>query len=43
MLARLLDGGALGVEGPLSSERDATRLLAHTEMTLITDRKAAES
>ncbi|WP_030251312.1 MULTISPECIES: SchA/CurD-like domain-containing protein [unclassified Streptomyces] len=43
VLARLLDGAALGVTGPLSSERDATRLLAHTEMTLITDRTADRS
>ncbi|MGA5900537.1 SchA/CurD-like domain-containing protein [Streptomyces venetus] len=42
VLARLLDGAALGVTGPLSGERDATRLLAHTEMTLITDRRAAD-
>ncbi|MET9685174.1 SchA/CurD-like domain-containing protein [Streptomyces coeruleorubidus] len=43
VLARLLDGAALGVDGPLSSERDATRLLAHADMTLITDRRAVQS
>ncbi|MER5216393.1 SchA/CurD-like domain-containing protein [Streptomyces sp. NPDC002838] len=43
VLARLLDGAALGVEGPLTSERDATRLLAHADMTLITDRTAPRS
>jgi heme-degrading monooxygenase HmoA len=43
MLARLLDSAALGVEGPLTSERDANRLLAHADMTLITDRRASQS
>ncbi|MDN0195825.1 SchA/CurD-like domain-containing protein [Streptomyces sp. S.PNR 29] len=43
VLARLLDGAALGVDGPLTSERDATRLLAHADMTLITDRRAPSS
>ncbi|WP_149183031.1 SchA/CurD-like domain-containing protein [Streptomyces sp. TRM49041] len=43
VLARLLDGAALGLEGPLTSERDAIRLLAHADMTLITDRRAAQS
>lgn len=43
VLARLLDGAALGVEGLLTSERDATRLLTHADMTLITDRTAPES
>ncbi|MFD5714843.1 SchA/CurD-like domain-containing protein [Streptomyces pharetrae] len=43
MLARLLDGGALGVHDPITGERDATRLLAHAGMTLITDRTAAQS
>ncbi|MEG3630412.1 SchA/CurD-like domain-containing protein [Streptomyces poriticola] len=41
VLARLLDGGALGIEGPLTSERATTRLLAHAGMALITDRSAA--
>ncbi|GAA2442973.1 SchA/CurD-like domain-containing protein [Streptomyces glaucus] len=40
VLARLLDGAALGIRGPLAGERDATRLLAHAGMTLITDRTA---
>ncbi|GCB43097.1 SchA/CurD-like domain-containing protein [Streptomyces sp. NL15-2K] len=43
VLARMLDGAALGVEGPLTSERDATRLLTHAGMTLITDRTAPQS
>ncbi|WP_175410018.1 SchA/CurD-like domain-containing protein [Streptomyces sp. TRM64462] len=43
VLARLLDGAALGVAGPLTGERDATRLLAHADMTLITDRRAPQS
>ncbi|GAA4934289.1 SchA/CurD-like domain-containing protein [Streptomyces coeruleoprunus] len=43
VLARLLDGAALGVEGPLTGERDAHRLLAHAGMTLITDRRAAQA
>lgn len=42
VLARLLDGAALGVAGPLTSDRDATRLLAHAHMTLITDRRASQ-
>ncbi|MFE5817032.1 SchA/CurD-like domain-containing protein [Streptomyces sp. NPDC056479] len=43
VLARLLDGIALGVTGRLTGERDANRLLAHTDMALITDRRAAQS
>ncbi|CAL9615662.1 hypothetical protein SUDANB6_05743 [Streptomyces sp. enrichment culture] len=43
VLGRLLDGAALGVEGPVTGERDATRLLAHAGMTLITDRTAPGS
>jgi heme-degrading monooxygenase HmoA len=43
VLARLLDGAALGMDGPLTSERDATRLLAHADMELITDRRASQS
>jgi heme-degrading monooxygenase HmoA len=43
VLARLLDGAALGMEGPLTSERDVSRLLAHVGMTLITDRIAPQS
>jgi heme-degrading monooxygenase HmoA len=43
VLARLLEGAALGVEGPLTSERDVTRLLTHADMTLVTDRRAAPS
>ncbi|NBM16266.1 SchA/CurD-like domain-containing protein [Streptomyces sp. GC420] len=42
-LTRLLDGAELGVEGPLKSERDLNRLLAHAEMSLILDRQASES
>lgn len=40
VLARLLDGVALGLEGPPTTERDANRLLAHVGMTLVTDRLA---
>ncbi|GAA4087570.1 SchA/CurD-like domain-containing protein [Streptomyces shaanxiensis] len=43
VLARLLDGAALGMAGPLTGEREATRLLAHADMSLITDRRAAQS
>ncbi|QOV35477.1 antibiotic biosynthesis monooxygenase [Streptomyces ferrugineus] len=43
VLARLLDGVALGVTGRLTGERDANRLLAHADMALITDRRAAQS
>ncbi|WP_086865998.1 SchA/CurD-like domain-containing protein [Streptomyces viridochromogenes] len=43
VLARLLDGEALGVPGPLPGEREAHRLLAHAGMALITDRRAAQS
>ncbi|MFJ8632749.1 SchA/CurD-like domain-containing protein [Streptomyces sp. NPDC093568] len=43
VLARLLDGEALGVTGRLTGERDAHRLLAHAGMSLITDRRAAQS
>lgn len=43
VLARLLDRAALGVEGPLTSERAAARLLSHADMTLITDRRAPQS
>ncbi|MEU1257314.1 SchA/CurD-like domain-containing protein [Streptomyces chartreusis] len=43
VLARLLDGEALGVTGPLTGARDANRLLAHAGMALITDRRAAQS
>nr|Q02587.1 RecName: Full=Polyketide synthase CurD [Streptomyces cyaneus]CAA44378.1 CurD [Streptomyces cyaneus] len=42
VLARLLDGAALGLAGPPTSEREATRLLTHADMTLITDRRAAQ-
>ncbi|MDF3148611.1 SchA/CurD-like domain-containing protein [Streptomyces sp. T21Q-yed] len=42
VLARLLDGDALGVAGVPTGEREATRLLAHAEMALITDRRAAQ-
>ncbi|MDC0771056.1 SchA/CurD-like domain-containing protein [Streptomyces sp. HD] len=43
VLARLLDGAALGLAGPLTGERDANRLLAHADMIPITDRRAAQS
>lgn len=43
VLARLLDGAALGLAEPPTSEREATRLLAHADMALITDRRAAQS
>jgi heme-degrading monooxygenase HmoA len=43
VLARLLDGDALGVVGPPTGEREATRLLTHADMALITDRRAAQS
>ncbi|MBC9727378.1 SchA/CurD-like domain-containing protein [Streptomyces sp. TRM68367] len=43
VLERLLDGAALGMAGPLTGERDATRLLAHAGMTLVTDRRAPQS
>ncbi|MFE7269764.1 SchA/CurD-like domain-containing protein [Streptomyces sp. NPDC057623] len=43
VLARLLDGDALGVEGRFASAREATRLLTHADMALITDRRAAQS
>lgn len=43
VLARLLDGAALGVDGPLKNERDIVRLLAHADMTLITDRRAPDA
>ncbi|MGW1955467.1 SchA/CurD-like domain-containing protein [Streptomyces sp. NPDC001920] len=43
VLARLLDGAALGVTEPPTGERDATRLLTHADMRLITDRRAAQS
>jgi hypothetical protein len=42
VLARLLDSAALGMVGRLTSERDAIRLLAHADMTLITDRRASQ-
>ncbi|WP_037886592.1 SchA/CurD-like domain-containing protein [Streptomyces viridochromogenes] len=42
VLARLLDGAALGLAEPPTSEREATRLLTHADMTLITDRRAAQ-
>lgn len=43
VLARLLDGAALGLDGPLTGgARDATRLLAHADMALVTDRRAPQ-
>ncbi|WP_128379336.1 SchA/CurD-like domain-containing protein [Streptomyces cavernae] len=43
VLSRLLDGAALGVDGPLKSQRDVVRLLAHADMTPITDRRAPDA
>ncbi|WP_328423324.1 SchA/CurD-like domain-containing protein [Streptomyces sp. NBC_00443] len=42
VLARLLDTDALGVAGPFTGGREATRLLTHADMALITDRRAAD-
>ncbi|WP_237405887.1 SchA/CurD-like domain-containing protein [Streptomyces sp. M2CJ-2] len=42
-LERLLNGAAIGVEGPLDSERNINRLLSHADMLPVTDRSAADS
>ncbi|MFD7324177.1 SchA/CurD-like domain-containing protein [Streptomyces sp. NPDC059875] len=43
VLARLLDGAAIGVEGPLDTDRNINRLLSHADMLPITDRSSADS
>jgi heme-degrading monooxygenase HmoA len=42
-VARLLDGEALGIDGPPTGERGAMRLLSHAGMRLVTDRTAPGS
>ncbi|MCT4351709.1 antibiotic biosynthesis monooxygenase [Streptomyces sp. Je 1-79] len=43
VLARLLDGAAIGVEGPLDNDRNINRLLSHADMLPVTDRSSADS
>ncbi|MBA4860723.1 antibiotic biosynthesis monooxygenase [Streptomyces sp. PSKA54] len=43
VLARLLDGDALGVDGASADEQDILRFLQRSDMQLITDRRASDS
>ncbi|MFH8574804.1 antibiotic biosynthesis monooxygenase [Streptomyces zaomyceticus] len=43
VLARLLDGPAIGVEGALDNDRNLNRLLSHADMLPVTDRSSADS
>ncbi|WP_329286131.1 SchA/CurD-like domain-containing protein [Streptomyces sp. NBC_00691] len=43
VLARLLDGAAIGVEGALDNDRNINRLLSHADMLPVTDRSSADS